>query len=129
MEMNPVLNRSIRLSLLVIAAVVGWNLMLLWNADSYLSSLNVWNLSLDTSYQYLPLCLINAVIAVGAGVFIWSVAKLATPVHYGWRWVTIREVAVPLIWLLLVWLLRLLESNLLGWHPSIAGDGLQLICI
>ena len=49
--------------------------------------------------------LLDATMTTLLGVLVLGAFHLTEPVHYGKRWAMIRSMAIPLVWLLLVWIL------------------------
>lgn len=58
--------------------------------------------------QILHIQIIDAIIAIGLAVFVWSVFRLVEPRRYGQRWMVAKIIGIPFVWLLLVVALALL---------------------
>ena len=54
------------------------------------------------TYIFQQIRFVDSAMAVCLGVFVWGAFHLAEPAHHGRHWLIIRDIAIPIIWLVLV---------------------------
>jgi len=84
------MNKFIAILLLGMTAIVGYFLPIPMPIDIF------------HQIRYL-----DSAMAMLLGVFVWGSFHLVEPTNHSKQWMTIRDLAIPIVWILIIWLLAI----------------------